>query len=82
MKVNPPLVGTDLKTCGHAAHIACFNAYRASLVGSFQEKKLENEKKKVRSSSSFKMYGCVKLITLNKSRISTNSVTVTMVIVI
>uniref|UniRef100_A0A8R1DRM6 E3 ubiquitin-protein ligase n=1 Tax=Caenorhabditis japonica TaxID=281687 RepID=A0A8R1DRM6_CAEJA len=30
-KVRAPMVGTDLKTCGHAAHIACFNAYRASL---------------------------------------------------
>lgn len=31
-KVKAPMVGTDLKTCGHAAHITCFNAYRASLV--------------------------------------------------
>eukprot|EP00081_Caenorhabditis_elegans_P008331 NP_001293508.1 Uncharacterized protein CELE_F10G7.10 [Caenorhabditis elegans] len=36
VKVNPPLVGTDLKTCGHAAHIACFNAYRASLYDGHQ----------------------------------------------
>uniref|UniRef100_A0A1I7T3R1 E3 ubiquitin-protein ligase n=1 Tax=Caenorhabditis tropicalis TaxID=1561998 RepID=A0A1I7T3R1_9PELO len=30
-KVRAPIVGTDPKTCGHTAHIECFNAYRASL---------------------------------------------------
>ncbi|EFP11573.1 hypothetical protein CRE_28905 [Caenorhabditis remanei] len=31
VRVVPPMVGMDLKTCGHVAHIECFNAYRASL---------------------------------------------------
>ncbi|PIC44874.1 hypothetical protein B9Z55_005090 [Caenorhabditis nigoni] len=31
LRVIPPMVGMDLKTCGHVAHIECFNAYRASL---------------------------------------------------
>ncbi|CAI2335010.1 unnamed protein product [Caenorhabditis sp. 36 PRJEB53466] len=31
LEVDPPLTGTDLKTCGHTAHMTCFNAYRASL---------------------------------------------------
>ncbi|EGT47610.1 hypothetical protein CAEBREN_06268 [Caenorhabditis brenneri] len=33
-KIRAPLVGTDPKTCGHTAHIECFNAYRASLYDS------------------------------------------------